>query len=414
MRSQLNIKQKDLLLLLNGTIFLILFFFKPLLKYWEYTFNGARLNFAAIMIGLISINLTTLFILFLWNYLQGKFIYKDEKGQFLPIVFLLFLLAYLLVVPWFFLKGILDFSNLNGFLEAYSSSSISYLIFTILGGFLIFLIDVSKWKKIIWFVWMIQSWIYLASAFSNSEGFEIILNDQPIYLLLSDAYSLLALLVLYFTKSTRNKLLVFIFSGIILYILLSRVTIALFLLIGILHLIKKSKLMFLLFLCCFAAFVVIPKNTLEDAYSDTNNRVVRLLAKGSEDSSLKKRKVLMNEGLVNLKEAWLFGDFMGDLRIHNEKGKYIHNYLSFWSAFGIFPFILLLILTGLIVWKVTVYYLLSEDNETELLFLIFVFYLGEIILARGYNNAYIWLAIGMFFGMRIKKVANQYLLKING
>ena len=96
----------------------------------------------------------------------------------------------------------------------------------------------------------------------------------------------------------------------------------------------------------------------------TDNRMIRMIF-GSYDLSQSMREDQFNKGLNSLSEAWLLGDFMGDVdESFGEKGNYIHNYLSFWRQFGLLPFILLSVVALSSYYKIFHYWWRNRDiNE---------------------------------------------------
>ncbi len=109
------------------------------------------------------------------------------------------------------------------------------------------------------------------------------------------------------------------------------------------------------------------------------------------DTSLQSRLDLLWKGLYILREHWLLGYYMGEVA-EIGRGSYPHNWLSFWIAYGIGPFLLsVLLLLSLIVrnW---------HERKRGLLglagFGLLVFIFLSIVFSRSYIWPYFWFGLG--------------------
>ncbi len=110
------------------------------------------------------------------------------------------------------------------------------------------------------------------------------------------------------------------------------------------------------------------------------------------DPSMQKRWELLAEGLNILKENWLLGYFMGEV-VEIGRGSYIHNWLSFWVAYGIGPFLLSLWLLFSLLYKV---WRQCKGNSLAPLGLgLMMFIILSISLARSYIWPYFWLGLSL-------------------
>jgi len=105
------------------------------------------------------------------------------------------------------------------------------------------------------------------------------------------------------------------------------------------------------------------------------------------------RGIILRRGVYELREIWLLGRYMSDVA-EGRAGSYIHNWLSFWTYFGIGPFLLSVILIMSALYKSTKQFL-KDSNSTmnELLFLWCLYMIMLIVAARSVSYYYIWFII---------------------
>lgn len=109
------------------------------------------------------------------------------------------------------------------------------------------------------------------------------------------------------------------------------------------------------------------------------------------DPSVQGRLELLGQGLHLLERHWLLGYFMNEV-VEIGKGAYIHNWLSFWLAYGIGPFLLA---AWLILSLMARSWRQREKSHMALLtFCLLTFVLLEIILARSYIWPYFCFGLG--------------------
>lgn len=110
------------------------------------------------------------------------------------------------------------------------------------------------------------------------------------------------------------------------------------------------------------------------------------------DLSLQGRLELLRQNLPLLEQHWFLGHFMSEVVERGERGAYIHNWLSFWLAYGIGPFLLSLwMIFSLLIkgWRQ------RQKNYTSLLaFCLLIFVFLQVIIARSYIWPYFWLGLG--------------------
>jgi len=225
------------------------------------------------------------------------------------------------------------------------------------------------------------------------------------YLALSDALAIVGLLIL----STREgsgfygRLVLYFSTAILLLFAFSRTSFLLFLLIGsaVCYLWSRPErrhrpLKFLVSVSVLGAAILViwqavtltGEDILERA-DVTLKRVTNLLS--GEDMSFQMRGVLLKQGFVLLKEHWLLGHFMIEV-LEIGRGAYVHNWLSFWLAYGIGPFLVSLwLMFSLLVrsWR------MRKLTPLGLMaFSLLGFCFLAIALSRSYIWPYIWFALG--------------------
>ena len=353
--------------------------FAPLIKYFEYVLNFPRINITAIytIIFLATLSLN----LYYYN--------KPFKDGIFSSFWLLVMVSIIQIIsfPW-----VVDYTNdgLHTYLTLISRTILQYWLFWFVGIHIYQIWNRDAFWRIMFFLWLFLASLIIYSALSN-KVFAIILNGQPIYLMLADSFAILSLFMLCKTKNSTGQILIILITTICLFALFSRASLYCFVLTAILFLYKQNKGFMLLILTTL--FLLLFLGTNDEI---AGNRMLRMFY-GAEDLSATMRQDHMEKGLDALSSTWFLGDFMGDIKQHFGKtGYYMHNYLSFWRQFGIVPFIafsVILIFGSIRILKV---WLKSEKlNQVHLfLFHFTVFALSEIIVARSFVTPYIWLSVG--------------------
>ena len=226
----------------------------------------------------------------------------------------------------------------------------------------------DRFWKLMSLVWLLISIIILWSAFTNTVVFAIFLGGTQIYLMLADAFAVLSIFILCRLDNSKKELLLIIISSICLFALFSRASFYCFMLTSIVFLYKKNKIA-MIGITAITGILIFANLGNNDF---TDNRMIRMIF-GSYDLSQSMREDQFNKGLNSLSEAWLLGDFMGDVdESFGEKGNYIHNYLSFWRQFGLLPFILLSVVALSSYYKIFHYWWRNRDISGIPLFLFYI------------------------------------------
>ena len=357
---------------------------RPVYKYFEYVLNFPRVNITVLYI--------VIFLLFILSNLYYYYENSDKKSFTGFSAFWLLLMVSLIQICSF--PFIPDYANKGSYiyLTIISQTIIQYWLFWSAG------ININKiWAndrfwKLMSLVWLLISIIILWSAFTNTVVFAIFLGGTQIYLMLADAFAVLSIFILCRLDNSKKELLLIIISSICLFALFSRASFYCFMLTSIVFLYKKNKIA-MIGITAITGILIFANLGNNDF---TDNRMIRMIF-GSYDLSQSMREDQFNKGLNSLSEAWLLGDFMGDVdESFGEKGNYIHNYLSFWRQFGLLPFILLSVVALSSYYKIFHYWWRNRDISGIPLFLFYIsiFTLSEIIIARSFLYPYIWMSLG--------------------
>lgn len=368
--------------------FLLLFLFvRPVLKYIEYVHGVLRVNFSVVF---FLIAVSYLFIKYVVN--RGS-LQKIKKGTLVIGSVLLYILFVQLIQIPIIIHQCEE--CVRPLAVTLSSTFFGYILFFFL-GFEIFSIMRRKRNQVMilisWFVFLV---IVLVNTVSSSKGFMLNLEGEMIYLMLADSFALLSLLALVVVRRSYVSFLLFVLSSLVLFLLLSRTSLYLFVIAGGLLLFRKyplASVLLLLFLITTLVFYFeINFDTIK------NNRMLRFLLTG-KDASWSQRGELLSEGIVHLKENWLFGEYLWEVKSSQGKtGGYIHNFLSVMNQFGFLPFFFL-ILTGVIIYlNAVVQFFKSRRSEALLFFSLTTFVFLSIAISRSYQVAYMWLPFTMSY-----------------
>lgn len=116
-----------------------------------------------------------------------------------------------------------------------------------------------------------------------------------------------------------------------------------------------------------------------------------------EDSSLNSRMFQFDVGLTSLADHWFLGDYGGQIRDFGDFGAYLHNILSYWSQFGLIPFLLIISLWVKATLRAKSCIASDEAwaDPDQRYFVVLLVFLGvEALASRSYVHFMSWLALG--------------------
>lgn len=228
------------------------------------------------------------------------------------------------------------------------------------------------------------------------------------YLALADSLALVALLLVGTAMHRRYVVAIALSIGtaVLLFVTYSRASLLVFLLVApvILWNRARGRWRHRLVLAFAAALALILFAAVWDPGTDVLGRLHGSLARLVEryqapfvgaDASHQARVAFQEQGLVNLGRHWLLGSFMAEA-VEAGPGSYMHNWLSFWVAYGIGPFALSIWLAVSAVarsWRCRRDALLGSSRLAVLLFTLL-----SVALFRSYVWPFVWFGMGFVAG----------------
>lgn len=220
------------------------------------------------------------------------------------------------------------------------------------------------------------------------------------YIVVSDLLAITALLVLSRLRSFVFRVAVTALSGLLIFWASSRSALVFFLLVaGMMLLIRWVRLpawpkvlTAAVAIPLIAGIVVTAAPMLSEIQSLPG--LERFSASNlEEDESLMLRQELATSGMIKLKQDWMLGHAMREV-VEGRQGEYIHNWLSFWQAYGLGPFLLCCVLYALLLVQVTIAFLRNlSHRDLEFLFSVVWFVGLSIAFTRSYGTTHVWLVL---------------------
>ena len=234
----------------------------------------------------------------------------------------------------------------------------------------------------------------------NSTYFRLNLNiinsdQEGIYLMLGDTFGLWPLLSGAVVKKRFSRLIIVLVALFCLTMLNTRTSLYAFIMaIPFLFRLKLGRAGILMAIIVSALIFLAP---MLQSQENLIGRMYGSIFSG-EDSSMKSRLIQFDVGLTALAEHWFIGDYAGQVRDFGEYGAYMHNILSYWSQFGLIPF-LLIISIWVRATRRAFRHINSSNNWEDpdsLFFVLALVYFGvEVFASRSYLYFMAWLVLGM-------------------
>ena len=277
----------------------------------------------------------------------------------------------------------------------------------------------DTWSRIIWtglvviyavFILMIAYGV--ARYFFNYHQLVflfVLYNPKRIYnyQVLSDTFAIISLLVMarYGATGLFQRLAIYSISALFLFFSYSRASVAAFLVAGGLLIVIQSwkhnrqrKMLFgatlggvLLLIAMVIGFEALSMDAENTGFLSLV--IQRFFSMNTfRNSSFQGRFQYWNQSLPLLKDYWLKGRFLYEAVLF-EKGAYIHNWMSFWLAYGILPFLLSLVLS---LWTfVTSLKQCFSNPWAPLACGLLIYNLIMIVTARPYIWVYFWFTLAL-------------------
>lgn len=358
-----------------------------------------------------------LFLCFLFFYLISTLIDYQKKNieniSRLYLQSLLLFLSIILIQLFYYPKFFNEYVNYK---EIYKytiektilMSGVMFFLGSLINYYFI-IFESMKFKRILYigyvfFVAFIFYGIYL-NPVKNINGFSIYIERYMNYLIIADSFAIFSLLIIAMTNKITNKVLLFALSTFCLSALYSRTSFVFFLITMLIYFTylffnRKNQKRSLLPYFLLILFIIIALFLIINSQS-TENRVIHTLLNIENDGSLNVRNDIAYLWFKDIGSFWLSGSFLYEAIKYGE-GLYIHNLLSFWSAYGLIPFLLFIFIIVQIFLKI-LKLLKKESNVVSFLFLIMIFMTLSIIFSRAYTYIFIWFLIAAGANINLNK-----------
>ncbi len=361
---------------------------RPIIKYFEWHHEGVRVNISIIYAILLSIAIIEIIL----KLNSKRLSIPKDLSQSLAILLISFIGLYeLLHFPYITSQPIYRIQDF--FLFYFSESVVRAALFLLTGFYLVSILNKQKIKRLFIFFWCVFTAIVLIYTDYKSAFFTSsieVTREHNNYLMMSDAYAMLSFFIIADSRKLVYRIGVILFSFLCLYFLKSRASLYTFLIINFIGLILINKrFLWLLFAGAFVSLLTY--DWREFFRLNSNNRMFRLATFGQDTSAIMRTNIL-NSGLNEIKDNWLWGQFMGDVLIEKNTGTYIHNFLSYLRQYGFFPFVFIIVIIVRNYLKLFFSVVKKEWNRPmEFFFLFGVHCLILTLFARSFLYSGIWM-----------------------
>lgn len=372
--------------------FFAFFAFSPVWKFLETMFGFPRVNVSLIYL------LCTVLLLCL---LMFKLAFRAQGLQGKPLfVAVAILLLWLLLIQTAQFSDLLQQVDIWTLLRYFSNTGVAPLLLVILGKW--YSDQESNSPRVVFLAWLFSTLIYVFSYFYIGQDFHKNIVKASIYLMLSDCYAILSLLLM----STRRRAQFFIFFVIsfwVLFFLNSRFSFIAFIISSLAVTFVRNKVIAIsIFLISVISIFLLSPLIID--FLGADHRMIRLFL-FENDSSLSGRLGLFQQEWDFLSGNWVFGRYMYDVVATGVTGNYAHNYLSFLSAYGLGPALglIVIIVVGLFG---GVFRAMSQFHVQAVL-AVFFFCLFGIVAARSYLYPYIWFALASLVSLSLPVIQTK-------
>ena len=229
-----------------------------------------------------------------------------------------------------------------------------------------------------------------------------------IYLFLGDAFSITALLTIALFKRNTLRLLIFIFSAVVIFLIGSRTSFIVFSFVVTLYFMMqfRAKLLPYYLAICLAVFAL--ASTLDfTELADRNARMIGVFTDYEDDNSVNIRRRFAELGWEDIKNNPILGRFGGqrdsDLIATKEGWRsYMHSLFSYWRQFGIVVFGLICYIYFRFGLGVLYLFPLRQTAEFRIYFLLGSFIIIESLFSRSFAFAATHVIFGLAVSMYLK------------
>ena len=197
------------------------------------------------------------------------------------------------------------------------------------------------------------------------------------------------------TKNTSLRLLIFLISILILFIIGSRAALFIYIFVCFLYFFKNIsyfKLIWVFSILFISLIVFINYNEIDIE----NNRMFSVLNNLENDPSQIAREELNEFGVKDISNNIFLGNYANQYYTLNNLGSYMHNIISYYRQFGLVVFILIIFLLIYVTKRHFEYFILNYNKIETYVPYVTLFILIECLFLRSYNTAHFWLIFGLF------------------
>ncbi|MUK38120.1 hypothetical protein GNP82_11210 [Aliivibrio fischeri] len=233
------------------------------------------------------------------------------------------------------------------------------------------------------------------NAISNYE-------NKSMYLFWADALAIFSFFIICSVRHDYYKLIIIFTTTFMLYVLLSRTSLYLYVFVSFIYFFSKKNYVFLFFVGM--SLILTLSMIGEDIIK---SRMLAFLFSG-DDSSWNSRTFMLMDGLNDIGKNFIFGRFAGQVTNFGEIGYYIHNMISYWRQYGVFVFLMMVALIFPLIRMCFMSIrgrLCFDDAEIVLIVIGSSFTLMSIFISRSFNYPYIFIMIGLYQGYKIRKMS---------
>ena len=294
----------------------------------------------------------------------------------------------------------INFRNYGYFIDGSDSSFIMYvltalmqaIVFYVIGRF--FLFDSSQCHKLYISSYIVICFFIIMNSSLQPLGLKLDhlnVKGAGAYLSFSSMFAIFALITVSVSSGQVKKLAVFFSAILILLLLYSRAALVIFIVSFILR--YKSNLSFLA-ICLFVVLFATPFLIYFGSGMVIDERMVNFFIDPFADSSFLSRAIQLADGFNDISMHPLTGKFGGQIDTFGFIGYYVHNILSYWRQFGLLAFLILLVFTLYLPFKLKPMLESVSIIHKEIFLLLSPFMLLNVYFSKAFEWYFIWFYFG--------------------
>ena len=242
-----------------------------------------------------------------------------------------------------------------------------------------------------------------------SLDFSLINPDSiAIYLALANLFTIYLIFLITNTSKNWLRLLLFTLGCMFLFLLNSRSSLYAFVIVMLIYqgLFLKSGSRTLNVLMISIAVLILLSTSYFDTLIENNSRMLAIFNDIGADDSVNERKLLFEVGLERTLNKPIMGDYGGVIKEFNNLGSYIHNILSYWQAYGLIPF--MLVVYFFLIQAAYISYKSFKDRfviKSDIYFNISIYTILLLVISQSYAWHYAWFFLGFLHTYKSIKIS---------